>query len=461
MQQQLITGFRAFITMWIGQSISLIGTSMTRFALTIWAYEQTGSATALALVGFFSFAPMVILSPVAGALADRWNRKLVMIVSDLVAGLMTIAVLLLFVSGSLQIWHLFITGFIASAFEAFQFPALSASITMMVDKKHYTRVSGMQEIAQSGSTIAAPILAGVVLAFGGIQTVLLIDVVSFLFAVGSLLLVYIPQPKQTDIGKKSRGSLWQESLYGFRYILARPSLLGVQLVFFFVNLFGVFGMILLAPMILAATNNNELILGSVQSVLGIGGVVGGIVISAWGGPKRRIHGVLIGMALSGIFGQMVIGLGQSIVIWSVGAFFTSCFIPLINGSNQAIWQVKVPPDVQGRVFSVRRLIAQITGPLGMLLAGPLADGIFEPAMMPGGALAPVFGGLVGTGPGAGMALLFVFSGFLLALSGVAGFAFPIIRNVEDILPDYEAVAEEPVPEDLVVGELGEATAPAT
>jgi MFS family permease len=433
----------AFTIVWIGQVISLLGTGMTRFALTIWAWEVTGSATALALVGFFSFGPIVLLSPVAGALVDRWNRKLVMMFSDLAAGLSTIAILLLFATNHLQIWHLYVAGAFAGAFESFQFPAYSAAVTMMLPKEQYARASGMLSLAGSASGIFAPMLAGVLLGVIGIAGIMTIDVITFLAAIGALLVVRIPQPPITELGRTGQGNLLQESAYGFRYIFERPSLLGLQLVFFTINLIATFGFTLLAPMILARTDNNEIVLGSVQSAGAIGGVAGGLLLSVWGGPRRKVHGVLLGMVLASLSGELLMGLGRGLYLWAAAAFFGSFFIPILNGSNQAIWQAKVAPDVQGRVFAVRRLIAQITAPVAMLLAGPLADHLFEPAMRSGGSLAPVFGGLVGTGVGAGMSLMFVIAGVLGAVAGLGGYAFSAVRDAEDILPDHDPLLTQP------------------
>lgn len=432
------TGMRAFTVVWIGQVLSLLGSNMTGFALTIWAYQITGEATALALVGFFSFAPGILMSPIAGALVDRWNRKLVMMISDVAAGISTIVVLLLYLTDSLQIWHLFVTGAFAATFQAFQWPAYSAAISTMLPKSQYARASGMMSLAESIAQIAAPAIAGVLLVALGIGGVLIIDVLTFIFAVSAVAFVHIPQPEQSQDGAANKGSLLKESLFGFRYIWRRKSLLGLQLTFFFINLTGTLGAILLAPMILARTNNDELIYGTVQSIAGVGGLIGGLLLSTWGGPKRRVHGVLLGMFASSLLGQVLMGVGQTVPIWLIAAFFLAFFIPVLNGSNQAIWQAKVPPDIQGRVFSVRRLIAQVTAPVAMLIAGPLADVVFEPAMLPDGVLAPIFGGLVGTGPGAGMALIFVITGIGGMIVGLGGYLFPVIRNAEDILPDHDA-----------------------
>jgi MFS family permease len=430
------TGMKAFTVVWFGQVISLLGSAMTQFALTIWAWKITGSATALALVGFFSFGPTVLISPIAGALVDRWNRKLVMMLSDLAAGLSTVAILLLYLGGHLQIWHLYVAGAFSGIFQAFQWPAYSAAISVMIPKTQYARAQGMMSVADSGSGILAPLMAGFLIAVIGIEGIMLIDVATFVFAIGALLIVFIPQPPTTEEGLKGRGSLLQEAGYGFRYILQRPSLLGMQLVFFAGNLMASLGYTLLAPMILARSGNSAAMLGSVQSAGAIGGVVGGVLLSMWGGPKRRVHGVLLGHAIAGL-GQMALGLGFP--YWYVGIVLGSLVIPVINGSNQAIWQAKVAPDVQGRMFSVRRLIAQITAPVSMLIAGPLADRVFEPALMPGGKLAGAFGWLVGTGPGSGMSLIVLGSGLLVVLVGLLPYGIYVVRNVETMLPDHDAI----------------------
>jgi MFS family permease len=429
-----------FTIVWIGQVISLLGTGMTWFAFTIWAWEVTGQATALALVAFFRFGPTILLSPVAGALVDRWDRKLVMMLSDLVAGSMTVLVLVLFATGNLEIWHLFLTGVVAGAFEAFQFPAYSAAVTTMLPKEQYARANGMLSLAESAAGVFAPLAGGLLLGLIGIAGILTVDIVTFTVAIATLLVVHVPQPEGTEAGREGRGSLWKESLYGFRYIWQRPSLLGLQLVFLGTNLTSGFAFTVMAPMILAQTGNDEVALGSVQSVMGIAGVVGSLLLTVWGGPKRRIHGVLLGMILGSLLGELVLGLGRSPLGWAVGGFFAALFVPITNGSNQAIWQAKVAPDVQGRVFATRRLIAQLSWPIATLLAGPLADYLFEPAMVAGGSLTGLFGGLVGTGSGTGMALMFVFTGLLGALVGLGGYAFPAVRQVEDLLPDHDAAA---------------------
>jgi MFS family permease len=430
----------AFTIVWIGQIVSLLGTAMSQFGLTLWAYEVTGKATPLALVGFFFLVPIVALGPFVGVLVDRSNRRLMMMLSDLAAAFITVIVLTLYATGNLQIWHLYVTATISGTFQGFQWPAYSAAITLMLPKEQYARANGMLEMAGNASYVFAPLLAGALIGPLGLAGILIIDLVSAVVAVGTLLFVHIPQPPRTEAGREGAGSFLKETAYGFRYILARPSLLGLQTVFMVGNFFNNLAFGVLAPMILSRTGSNELIFGSVQSAGAIGGVVGSLAMSAWGGPKRRVHGVLLGWFCSGFLGQMVLGLGQALPIWAVGMFLLAFFSPFINGSNQAIWQAKVAPDVQGRVFATRATIAWLVMPLGQLLAGPLADHVLEPAMAEGGNLAPLFGWLVGSGTGAGMGLQFAVTGLLAALAGLGGYLFPVVRNAEDILPDHDIAA---------------------
>jgi MFS family permease len=428
---------RGFTVVWFGQLISLLGTGMTQFTLTIWAWDKTGEATALALVGFSFVLPHILASPFAGALVDRWNRKLVTMLSDIASGISTLAVLVLFISGRLEVWHLYITSAFSGAFQAFQFPAFSAAITLMLDKEQYARANGMLSLAQSASGIFAPVTAGILLPVIGTGGIMSFDILSFIVAVGALTIIYIPQPHWV-MKAKERPSLLKDSVFGFHYIMARASLLGLQSIFFVVNFTTSVSFALLAPMILSRSGNDSIVLGTVQSAFGVGGVIGGLLISAWGGPKRKVYGLLLGVVSSSLLSNMLMGLGRSVPIWVVAAFFFMFVNPITNGCGQAIWQSKVPPELQGRVFSTRRLIAQASQPVAMFVAGPLADRVMEPAMMPGGSLAPVFGWLVGTGPGAGMALIFIFAGLIGAATGLGGFLFDAVRNVEDILPDHDA-----------------------
>jgi MFS family permease len=431
-------GMFGFTIVWLGQIVSVLASSMSQFALSIFVFEKTGSATALGLMQVFFITPFLLISPIAGVMVDRQNRKLMMMVSDLTAGLATLAVLVLQALGALQFWHLYIASVVYGLGNAFQWPAYSAAITTMVSKEQYGRANGMMSLIEAGPGVLAPLLAGALLPVIGLTGILFFDVATFLLAIGALFVVHVPQPPRSPEGRQGKGSIWQEAAYGFRYIFARPSLLGLQLVFFMGNLFTGIAFTLVTPMILSRTGNNSSTLGFVLGVGAAAAVVGGVLMSAWGGFKRRVHGVLGGWLWSGLT-MAVMGLTGGLPIWITGMFLSSIVGPLINGSNQAIWQSKVAPDVQGRVFSARRLIAWFTNPISPIIAGTLADFVLEPAMRTQSGLSSTFGWLVGTGPGAGMGLIILFCGVFAGLVGLTGYFVPAIRNAEAVLPDHDAL----------------------
>ena len=430
-------GMLGFTLVWLGQIVSVLATNMTAFALTIWVFQKTGSATALAWVQVFFITPLLVISPFAGVMVDRHNRKLMMMMSDLLAGLATIAILVLQAFGGLEVWHLYVAAIFQGLGNAFQWPAYSAAISTMVSKEQYGRANGMMSLIDMGPGVLAPMLAGALLPLIGLSGVLSIDVATFILAILVLVFIHIPQPPRSAEGAQGQGNILKEAVFGFRYIFARPSLLGLQLVFFFGNLFSGIAFTVIAPMILLRTGNNSVSLGLVQSAGAIGGVVGGVAMSAWGGFKRRVHGVLAGWAVSSFFFALV-GLGTWLPFWIGAMALSTIFVPLINGSNQAIWQSKVAPDVQGRVFSARTLIAWMTNPISPLIAGTLADYVLEPAMRTPSELSSLFGWLVPPGPGAGAGLLIVFGSLGGILAGLAGYFIRPIRHAEDILPDHDA-----------------------
>ena len=443
-ERHRLGGMTGFFIVWLGQIISILASGMTQFALTIWMYEQTKSAFALGLMQVFYITPFLIISPIAGVMVDRYNRKVMMMVSDLAAGLGTVAVLILWSQGLLQFWMLYAVSILLGIGNAFQWPAYSAAISTMVSKENYGRANGLMGLMESGPGVFSPLLAGVLLPIVGLTGILLFDVATFIVAIGALLIVHIPAPKRTVEGQKESGNFLREAGYGFTYIFERPSLLGLQIVFLFGNLFSGMAFTLLAPMVLARTGSDAASLGAVMTAGAVGGVVGGIAISIWGGPKRRVLGVLGGFVLGGV-AIAVLGLAQSVQVWAATLLIGSMVIPLLNASNQAIWQSKVAPDVQGRVFSSRRLIAWATNPITPIVAGGLADWWLEPAMTSSTPLAAVFGPWFGTTAGAGMGLLIFLCGIGTVITGASGYFFPAVRNAEDILPDHDTMelAEAP------------------
>jgi MFS family permease len=405
-----MTGMRGFTLLWFGQVISLIGSAMTWFAFTIWAWEETGKASALATIGFFAFLPSVLFSPVAGAFVDRWNRKLVMLLSDLAAALGTLVILLVYTFGDLQLWHIYLVSVLAGFFTAFQYPAYAAAVTTMLSKEDYARAEGMLGSARALSGILAPIFAAALLGLVGLSGVMLIDLATFLFAFGTLAVIRVPQPAPTEAGRQSRGSLWREAVFGFEYIRKTPSLRALTALFMAAGVFLAIGATLMAPLVLSGTGNDESALAAVQSTGAVGGVVGAVILSLWGGTRRRIHNVLLGGVGACLLGILWLGLGGAVIPWAAGAFFFAFFEPFVEGGNLALWQAKVPADVQGRVFSARHLLVQVPYLLGILAAGYLAEGLAVSSVLVG-------------------------AGTLGALTFALGYALPAVREAESLLPD--------------------------
>ncbi|NEQ80127.1 MAG: MFS transporter [Moorea sp. SIO2I5] len=426
---------RTFLVIWIGQFASLLGSEMTNFAITIWAWEVTGQATPLSLILFFTQTPRIIAAVFGGVLIDRLPRKQLMILGDLVAGLSTIAILLLVWTDHLAIWHLYCTAAVNGLFGFLQGLAYSASLSLIVPKQHYGRVTALNSIQMSGSFILAPALAGGLYSIIGLVGILKIDIVTFIVAIGTLSMVKIPQPDQREVNNQSIQTIWHQLTFGFRYIFERPSYIALLLFEVANNFFDSLNFAILPVMLLAYTGNSA-VFGSLMTTFGIGSLLGAVIISIWGGPKRRIHGVLLGGAISKVC-LLLLSLAQGTSQLTAVIFTGGLSSVLPDSSRQAIHLSKVEPAVQGRVFAAGSIIVKIPRSLGAACAGILADNFFEPAMRDGGSLAGIFGGLFGTQTGSGMALmiaLFSSCGFLVHL---LGYNIPILRDVEDILPDHK------------------------
>ncbi|MCT7957520.1 MFS transporter [Laspinema palackyanum] len=419
---------RTFITVWLGQLVSTFGSRMTNFALIVWTWEVTGSATALGLVTVFTQLPSLAVALFAGALIDRSDRKVAIIVGDSIAALSTLAILLLAAVGQLQLWHLFLINGINGIFGEIQQLAYSASVSLMVPKQHYVRVSSMKSMLHYGPSILAPAFAGALYPITGLAGIAAIDLLTFAVGVSTVLLVKIPQPPRSEVTSE-QPKLWHELTFGCRYIMARASLFGffgLELLFWFAHDFGA---VMHRSTILARTDGNAEVLGMVSAAAGIAGIIGAIALSWWGGPKHRIQGFL-GSAIAVGISKTLFALGQSLSIWIPMQLSSSLNFPLLTSSSTAIWLEKIPPEVQGRVFAAQSFGLGVVSTVATAIAGPLADGFFEPAMQPGGALTPWFGSIFGTGPGSGMALLYAIASLVLILVGILGYRWPLVRQIE-------------------------------
>ncbi len=431
--KQLFTkpGGRTFGIVWAGQLLSNLGSSMTSFGLAVWVFRETGSATQLALIVLASRGPMLLVSPFVGALVDRWDRRIAMILADAGAAVGTLATLLLLATGTLEIWHLYLTLSFSGLFQAFQFPAYSAATTLMVAREDYARASGLVQLAGSLAQVAAPTVAAGLVVTAGLPVIFLIDFVTFAAAVGVLLVVRFPQAQPAERRGSGLRGLLLEAKAGLDFVVERRALLILLLSFVVVNFAFAFQSVLALPLLLHL--GSEQTAGAIVSIGALGIVAGSLVLSVWGGPRDRIAGVYAPIVAMGA-GLILMGARPSIAWVVVGILLMNGTHPIAGGSSQSIWQSKVPPELQGRVFAVRQVSAIAASPIAFLSAGVLADRVFEPLMASDRGLLT---DLLGFGPGRGIGLLFVLSGVLAVVVALAAWNHQQIRSIEESIPDLE------------------------
>jgi MFS family permease len=355
-----------------------------------------------------------------------------MILADSMACLATIFIGVMVLTDNLVFWQIYVADIFFSIANTLQWPAYSAATSLMVPKKHLGRAGGMTQIGDAISSLAAPAAAGAMYVTFGLKPILFIDIVTFFFALGTLIAVRFPQPKKTEEGQGGKGSFWSEAVFGWHYIRQRPGLFHLLLVFAGLNFCISITFPLFTPMILEMASAD--ILGYISSIISIGMLVGTLIMSIWGGFKRRIYGSYLGESLIGI-SAVLVGLSSSIPLITAAQFLGALALPITNGSAQAIWQTKVAQDVQGRVFSVRRMIAFSIIPMAYLVTGPLSEKVFTPLLLVGGSAVDSIGRIFGTGPGRGIGLMFSTFGVIYFIIAQLIFFDKHIRNVELELPD--------------------------
>lgn len=420
-----------FFTIWLGQFVSLIGSGLTGFALGLKIYMDHGSVTKYGLIFFCSVLPVIIFSPIAGVLVDRWNRRNAMLFSDMGAGLVTVMIVLLLIMGKLNVWTIYLATIVIAFFGTFQTPAFAAATTQMVPQRHMGRASGMIKLLDIHILIA-PTIACILLEIIQLQGIIIVDIATALFAVLTLLMVKIPNLKLSEADKEKKNTSSGEIREAWVYLKKRPGFLGILSFFFIKNYFIALMFVLFTPFVLSFSSTADL--GKVIFSSGMGMVCGGMLMTIWGGPKRFIYGLLTVEFLSALcflpsYHQ------PSIPLMATGGFLIFFFMAVSSACSQAIWQKKVEPAIQGRVFALRRMIAFSSMPIAFVTAGALADYIFEPLMAKNGALSGLLGPLFGTGPGRGIALMFTLIGIITLINTLAATLYPRLRRIELELPD--------------------------
>ena len=426
-------GLRIYLLLWFSQFVSGIGTGLGSFALGVWVYRQNASATQYSMMAFAATCTALLITPVAGVLADRWDRKRLILLGDSGAAMMTGLMALALYTGRLQLWHVYIIVVVMVGFGTLQGPALVASTSQLVPRRQLARMSGMAQAAGIATGIICPPLSAALVPVIDYHGVIMIDISTFLFAFVVILCIRLPRPAPTPAGAQRR-SMWGDFRFGWNYIWQRPGLLSLLLLFAVTNFSLAIVQVLLTPLILSFGSAENL--GAVSAASAAGGLLGSVALSVWGGPRNRVLGILLFLLLQAPI-LLLGGLQPNVALIALASFAFMALSPFVGGLSQAIWQSKVAHDIQGRVFGMRALIASSMAPLAFLLAGPLADRFFEPLMAPGGALAGTVGQLIGVGKGRGVGLLFMTLGLLIIVVTLLSSLNPRLRKVETELPDAQ------------------------
>lgn len=431
MRSNLFSGLRDFFILWGSQFVSTLGTAMTSFALVVWVYGQKGTASSLTLLSVCSLLPSILFSFVAGAIADRWDKKHTMLVTDSFAALGTITILVLYVTSSLQIWHLYIINFLLSFMNAFQGPASYVATSLLVPKEQYVRVSGMHAFSGSIITILAPALGSAVLAFGGLKAVLIVDLTTFSIAF-LILLLFIKIPPLKRNTEEVKESFLKCCLSGVCFLKEHTALLRIILFFAFINFIakmGSYGM--LPALILSRTGNDQVSLGMVEAAVGFGALFGSIVVVLTKPAKSRVSVIFFACGISFLLGDVGISLTHTLPLWIIVAFASNVPMAFLNANLTAIMRTNVPIEMQGRVFSARDTIQFSTIPVGLFLAGVLADYIFEPFMTTTSSTQQILSFFFGIGKGAGISILFFVVGIIGFVTSLLCLKKPLYRVLDE------------------------------
>jgi DHA3 family macrolide efflux protein-like MFS transporter len=419
-KRQLPQWLISFGIIWIGQAFSILGSSLVSFGLVWWLTEETGSATVLATSTLVAMLPGVFIGPFAGALIDRWNRRRVMIVADGTVALATAVLVYLFAVGAIEVWHVYVIMLIRSVTGSFHFPAMQASVSLMVPDEHLARVSGMNQMLHGGINIVAPPLGALLLETLPMQGMLSVDIVTASIAITTLLFVAIPQPKRVLAnGEEGKPSFLQDMRAGLRYVANWRGLQIILLMATMINALFTPAFSLIPLLVKDHFDGGATQLGFMNSAWGVGVVLGGLALGIWGGFKRKIYTSMMGLIGMGL-GTMFIGIAPADMFFvAVAAMFVGGVMnPITNGPLFAVLQSKVAPEMQGRVFTLTTSGATGASLVSLMLAGPIAD-------------------TVGVQP------LYVIGGLFCALMGVSGYFIQDLRRMED--HQAPAEAEEAAP----------------
>jgi DHA3 family macrolide efflux protein-like MFS transporter len=411
-----------FFTIWGGQAISLFGSRLVQFALIWWLTQETGSATVLAIASLIGLLPTVILGPFIGALVDRWKRRQVILIVDTAIALATLLLAYLFAIDAVSVGTIYILLLVRGIGESFHWPSMSAATSLMVPDEQLTRVQGLNQMLQGGLGIVAAPLAALLLEFIPMQGIMMIDVVTAAFAIFPLLAITIPEIDQRERSSPSEkpATFWEDFRSGLRYVWSWPGLMMLMVLAMVINFLLTPAGALMPILVSEFFQGGALQLGYIESAFGFGMIAGGLVLGTWGGFKKRIMTSMLGLIGLGI-GFGMIGLVPSNLFWLgvASAFLAAAMIPMVNGPVHAILQSTVEPEMQGRVFTLVGSLGSAMAPLGLIIAGPVADLI-------------------------GVQSWYVIGGVACILMALVGYSMPALMNIEDNHRNADEAAQEQV-----------------
>ncbi|MFF6952988.1 MFS transporter [Streptomyces iakyrus] len=444
-------GMGSFWLIWAGHVVSLVGNSVLRFGLIVQAWTEEGRATDVVVLSLCALVPQIVLSPTAGALVDRMRRRTALQVAD-VGGLLAVGLLgAVYFSGGMDLWQVYLTVALVGAAAAFQYPALSAAVPVLVRADQLQRANGLLASAKNTAEVGGPALGGLMVALSGLGAILWIDLVSFVIALATVQLARFREPvRDGAAASEPRKRLSADSVEGLRELWRRPGLRDLVAVDFLANLVMVLGFAVVQPMVLARTDNDVTVLAAVNISIGLGGAAGGLLLALWGGPRNRTRAMMLGIAGMCLSSQMGMSVATGAVGWCAALFVGALLMPIVNGAMQSVIQTKVPHQVQGRVFGAVMFASQLSVPVAMAVSGPLSDHVFEPQAAADNGLVHLLGPVVGDGPGSGMAVLLLIAGVCGLGAALWGLSRRSVREIDTLLPDLVA-PDSPDPSSVLDG----------
>lgn len=418
--------FAKFLIVWAGQFISMIGIGLTAFSLGVYAFETTHTATAVALITLFTFVPNILLRPIGGVFADRYDRRLMMIIGDLGAALGLLFILLMILSNRIELWHIYVGVTISSIFSSLQAPAYRASATDLLDEKDFSKGSGLVQLAESAKFLFSPIIAGILLSITTIDIILIINMLTYVVAVIAVFVIRNKLKAAND--EEARQPWYNEIVEGWNTIKNNRGVLLLIIIVSLATFYLGFLETLIGPMILSFANAKTL--GMFQSISAIGMLVSSLLIGMFTLTKRYSSMLVIGLVMAGL-AFALLGTSTNIYLLIAAGFLFLGSLPFVNTSADVLVRRNIPNEKQGRVWGIIGILSQIGFIIAYSTAGVLADKVFNPWLVEGGALAHSVGSLIGVGPGRGIAFLFIIAGLLVVVVALITSRIQSIKSLDD------------------------------